>query len=58
MSVVAPSLPANAPFSPLQRAWLDGFLAGLLGDDAGAAAGEPIPSIAAPALADEPEDFP
>jgi len=33
MSVIAPLLPENAPFSPLQRAWLDGFLAGLLGDD-------------------------
>jgi sulfite reductase (NADPH) flavoprotein alpha-component len=31
MSFLAPTLPENAPFSPLQRAWLDGFLAGLLG---------------------------
>jgi hypothetical protein len=29
MGLIAPSLPENAPFSPLQRAWLDGFLAGL-----------------------------
>src|SRR3982074_2169856 len=33
MSFIAPILPENAPFSPLQRAWLDGFLAGLIGDD-------------------------
>ncbi len=32
MSFIAPLLPENAPFSALQRAWLDGFLAGLLGD--------------------------
>ena len=54
MSFIAPSLPANAPFSPRQRAWLDGFLAGLLN-------GEPaemrVPAPAAP-LPEEPEDFP
>jgi sulfite reductase (NADPH) flavoprotein alpha-component len=33
MSFIAPFLPENAPFSPPQRAWLDGFLAGLIGDD-------------------------
>src|SRR5437867_2098311 len=31
MSFIAPILPDNAPFTPLQRAWLDGFLAGLFG---------------------------
>ena len=32
MSYIAPSLPETAPFSPAQRAWLDGFIGGLLGD--------------------------
>ncbi|HEV2335768.1 MAG TPA: sulfite reductase subunit alpha [Stellaceae bacterium] len=32
MSFIAPSLPENAPFSAPQRAWLDGFLAGLWSD--------------------------
>jgi sulfite reductase (NADPH) flavoprotein alpha-component len=31
MSLV-PRLPATAPFSPAERAWLDGFIAGLFGD--------------------------
>jgi sulfite reductase (NADPH) flavoprotein alpha-component len=51
MSVIAPSLPAEAPFSPSQRAWLDGFIAGLLGDAAAPAA----PAPPAPAA---PEDLP
>ena len=34
MSFIAPILPDNAPFSPPQRAWLDGYLAGLFGDAA------------------------
>ena len=47
-----PLIPENAPFSPQQRAWLNGFLAGLYG---GASAGVSI----APAPAPEPaEDFP
>jgi sulfite reductase (NADPH) flavoprotein alpha-component len=32
MSFIAPILPDNAPFSPAQRAWIDGYLAGLFGD--------------------------
>jgi sulfite reductase (NADPH) flavoprotein alpha-component len=66
MSFIAPFLPENAPFSPLQRAWLDGFLAGLLGDEAAAsskraptlsteAAVKPAPSSPA---STEPEDLP
>ena len=51
MSFIAPRLPENAPFSPLQRAWLDGYLAGLFGDAAGA------PTIVEPPPA-EPEAFP
>ncbi len=31
-----PALPANAPFSPEQRAWLNGFLAGVFYDRGGA----------------------
>ncbi|HEX3536101.1 MAG TPA: sulfite reductase subunit alpha [Stellaceae bacterium] len=53
MSFIAPRLPENAPFSPLQRAWLDGYLAALLGDDSVAPA-TPIAAEAAP----EPETFP
>jgi len=34
MSFIAPILPGNAPFTPLQRAWLDGYLAALFGDGA------------------------
>jgi sulfite reductase (NADPH) flavoprotein alpha-component len=61
MSFIAPFLPENAPFSPPQRAWLDGFLAGMLGGDETAATAEPSmpapalePAVAPPA----PEDFP
>ena len=48
-----PIIPDSAPFSPEQRAWLNGFLAGLYG---GAAAGGAI-SAAMPAPEPE-EDFP
>src|SRR5436309_1473217 len=65
MSFIAPCLPDNAPFSALQRAWLDGFLAGLLGDGASAAAtannapGEiDTASDTPPVTPAEPEDFP
>jgi len=47
-----PSIPDNAPFSPAQRAWLNGFLAGLYGGASG-----PVSPAAAPPVA-EPEDFP
>ena len=33
-----PVLPENAPFSPQQRAWLNGFFAGMIGVNAGGAA--------------------
>jgi sulfite reductase (NADPH) flavoprotein alpha-component len=52
-----PLIPENAPFSPEQRAWLNGFLAGLFG-----AGGTPVPAgdvlggSAAPA--GRQEDFP
>jgi len=64
MSFIAPCLPENAPFSPLQRAWLDGFLAGLLGDagtDAAAANSAPGHDAVGshpPEAPAQPEDFP
>ncbi len=36
-----PLIPEDAPFSPAQRAWLNGFLAGLLGGAQDAAVAEP-----------------
>jgi sulfite reductase (NADPH) flavoprotein alpha-component len=33
MTYIAPMIPANAPFTPAQQAWLNGLLAGLLGPD-------------------------
>src|ERR1700686_1561653 len=51
MSHVAPLIPENAPFTPSQRAWINGWLAGYLAQDevtAGAAAAPPIAA----------EDFP
>ncbi len=50
ISPPTPIIPDNAPFTPAQRAWLNGFLAGLYG---GAQAGQ----SAAPAPV-EAEDFP
>lgn len=37
-----PTLPENAPFTPEQRAWLNGYLAGLLASGATASAGAPV----------------
>ena len=54
MGFIAPRLPENAPFSPLQRAWLDGFLAGLFGNGNSVDAR----TIEVPAAAKQPEDFP
>jgi sulfite reductase (NADPH) flavoprotein alpha-component len=50
MSPPIPLIPDNAPFTPQQRAWLNGFLAGLYG------AGQSGVSLAPPAA--EPEAFP
>jgi sulfite reductase (NADPH) flavoprotein alpha-component len=44
--MLAPIIPDNAPFSPEQRAWLNGFLAGLLSLD-----GSPALAATAPLLA-------
>jgi sulfite reductase (NADPH) flavoprotein alpha-component len=51
-----PLVPENAPFSPAQRAWLNGFLAGLYGGGASANMSVGPPPTSAPP---EPEeDFP
>ena len=47
--MLAPMIPDNAPFSQEQRAWLNGFFAGLLSLD-----GSPALGAAAPALGDVP----
>lgn len=51
MSAPTPVIPDNAPFSAAQRAWLNGFLAGLYGGAQGGAG----MSVASPV---EAEDFP
>lgn len=53
MNPPMPVIPDNAPFSPAQRAWLNGFLAGLYG---GGASGGAQMSLAAPLA--EAEEFP
>jgi sulfite reductase (NADPH) flavoprotein alpha-component len=57
MSPHIPLIPDDAPFTPEQRAWLNGFFAGIFGPS-GTAPG--MMSIAAPqaAAAPEAEDFP
>ena len=46
-----PLVPENAPFSTEQRAWLNGFLAGLFGDSSGTSAGLAVkPKISLPIL--------
>ncbi|HUH84141.1 MAG TPA: (Fe-S)-binding protein, partial [Stellaceae bacterium] len=50
MSHIAPLLPENAPFTPVQRAWINGWLAAALGPELMPA------TMAAPAV--ESEDFP
>jgi sulfite reductase (NADPH) flavoprotein alpha-component len=37
MNALAPQLPANAPFTPAQQAWINGYLAALLSGDSAAA---------------------
>ena len=63
MTVLAPRLPENAPFTPAERAWIDGFLAGLFAplEGGSAAPTASAAAVAAPptaAVAAEPEDFP
>src|SRR5258708_5898800 len=52
ISAPIPLIPENAPFSPAQRAWLNGFLAGLYGGPTSTAMSAALPP------AHEPEDFP
>ncbi|MCM0018758.1 MAG: sulfite reductase subunit alpha [Tagaea sp.] len=46
MTVYIPKLPDEAPFSPEQRAWLNGYFAGLMGGDTGEGAAPPAPAAA------------
>jgi len=55
MNPPIPLIPDNAPFSPAQRAWLNGFLSGLYGDAGASGASTAGMSAAA---TPEPEDFP
>ncbi len=58
MNAIAPPLPLipeNAPFSPAQRAWLNGFLAGLYG---GASGGMSVGTPSAAPPPEPEEDFP
>ncbi|TXL71515.1 sulfite reductase subunit alpha [Vineibacter terrae] len=57
MTYLAPIIPDNAPFSPQQRAWLNGLLAGLLSPGTSGTAPSATISVSAPA--DDPHaDFP
>ena len=60
MSVAVPVLPESAPFTPAQRAWLNGFFAGLLGARTvsadGQAVAEAVQAAAPPATAPETEE--
>lgn len=49
MTVLTPRLPENAPFTQAERAWIDGFIAGLFA---------PLEGAAAPPLPAEAEEFP
>jgi sulfite reductase (NADPH) flavoprotein alpha-component len=54
MSHIAPIIPDNAPFTPTQRAWLNGWLAAYLGADAAASApAAPLPEMPPPPAAAE-----
>jgi sulfite reductase (NADPH) flavoprotein alpha-component len=58
-----PILPESAPFTPTQRAWLNGFFAGLMNRVAGGGGSSPAAASASataetPASADAAEEFP
>ena len=53
-----PRLPENAPFASGQRAWLDGYLAGLFGLEAEVDSRPPLPAPTAPVPLTESEEFP
>ena len=56
MSVLVPVLPESAPFSPAQRSWLNGFIAGLM--SRGEANAPAVSSAPAPASVEEDEAMP
>jgi sulfite reductase (NADPH) flavoprotein alpha-component len=66
--ILPPLIPENAPFSAEQRAWLNGFFAGILSLDGGPQAlsrdaatallGSPLPGEAQPAPAEEDDGAP
>jgi sulfite reductase (NADPH) flavoprotein alpha-component len=58
MSPHIPLIPEDAPFTAEQRAWLNGFFAGIFGPSgtASGAAGSGMMSFAAPQAAPEPEE--
>nr|UTI67634.1 CHL1-cysJ [Chenggangzhangella methanolivorans] len=66
--ILPPLIPENAPFSPEQRAWLNGFFAGILSMDGGPQAlsrdaatallGSPLPGEAQSAPAEEDDGAP
>lgn len=62
MSAMIPILPESAPFSVAQRAWLNGFFAGLMNGAGAGAANGPLPEAAAAVAAAPPapveESFP
>ena len=57
MSTIAPLIPENAPFTPAQRAWLNGWLAAYLGGE-GVPAATAAPPLVPAARGEEAEDFP
>src|SRR5260370_13938348 len=59
MGHIAPLIPENAPFSIAERAWINGFLAGLMGSSSEAPATPTDPAAApAPPAAPSAEDAP
>ncbi|HUJ98943.1 MAG TPA: sulfite reductase subunit alpha [Stellaceae bacterium] len=55
MSYIAPLIPENAPFTPAQRAWLNGWLAAYLGTETSAIAAAPAAALPP---AEPEEEFP
>ncbi|MDB5320289.1 MAG: Oxidoreductase NAD-binding domain/FAD binding domain/putative Fe-S cluster [Phycisphaerales bacterium] len=55
--MMVPTLPETAPFSPAQRAWLNGFFAGLVSSTGSAPSGGETVAVATPTMTEE-ESFP
>jgi sulfite reductase (NADPH) flavoprotein alpha-component len=53
-----PRLPDSAPFTPVQRAWLDGYIAGWFSSESDTVGEAPTPSISVTAASAEAETFP